>query len=958
MVKKVIIMTLFLLSFSTVFAGVTGKIAGTIVDSESRQPLPGVNVIIEGTTMGAATDINGYFVILNVPVGTYRLKASMMGYSVLVVENVRVSIDLTTKVDFSLSSEVLKMGEGVTIVAERPMIQKDEISTRHFVSAEEFDLKPVENFQGMANIQAGVVNNHFRGGRTGEVLVLIDGIPMKDPASEYSGSLGGFTSDIPEYGIQEMEVSLGGFSAEYGNVQSGILNLALKEGAAKYSGKIRATSTDFGSLNVNKYVSTSSQQFLGQTLGTASSWQNESRLRRKIYEFNLNGPEPITTFGLTALGLKIPGDLLMSLSAEITDKDQGFYLNETSFDQTYQAKLTYRITPNYKLTFGGIASMSDWDQYYYSAAKYGPAPNYPVNEYFDAETMVGDTINHYIYVNDPSKFRTQQGELVASPGTSPGGLAYNVLRNYYVAGMQDYLWNYHKKSNIGYGIWTHTLSPNTFYEVRLNSFYTNYHYATPDVDDRDGDGDTEEDLVWDINKSGPHPIYREREINYWWIRGDDPGFRDQQSWTYSVKTDIVSQVNANHLLKGGFELFLNRTRTENISWTLNLSSVRKDIWEEDTYDFASYIQDKLEFQGIIALIGLRFDVFNPNGWQDPIYFPTDYNYPYTQVDENGIPVFTDRAKASVKYQLSPRMGISHPITARDVLHFTYGHYFQRPDGYFLYRNHRIQSLTKVGNYIGNPDLKPEKTVAYELGVEHQFSDNIKGTITGYYKDVTNLMDWRKYVGRSIQNIELNIFTNADYGNIKGLEFTFTKRTGKFWGATLNYTYSIAKGRSSNYLSGVGSFTDAKRMNILDFDQTHTMNATITLRSPANIGFSFGEFRPLSNWTANFQFRYGSGLPYSSYGTGKVNDQRLPETTTTDVKLIRQVKLANFNFDLFVDIYNLFDRKNIDWIGSSLYYEVEGDPTIIMKDNVTGDYFRNPQAYSDRRQIRFGLAFEF
>lgn len=958
MVKKVTILTLFLLLSSTAFAGVTGKIAGTVVDSESRQPLPGVNVIIEGTTMGAATDINGYYVILNVPVGSYRLKASMMGYGTVMVENVRVSIDITTKVDFTLSTEVLKMGEGVTVIAERPMIQKDEISTRHFVTAEEFDMKPVESFQGMARIQAGVVGNHFRGGRTGEVLVMIDGIPVKDPAGEYSGNLGGFTSDIPEYGIQEMEVSLGGFSAEYGNVQSGILNLALKEGTSKYSGKVRATSSDFGSLNLNNYVSTSAQQFLGETVGSSSSWQNKSRLRQKIYEFNLNGPEPLTTFGLTALGLKIPGDLLMSLSAKISDDDQGFFLNQNSFDQNYQAKLTYRISPNYKLAIGGVANMSDWDQYYYAAAKYGPAPNYPVNEYFDLETMTGDTINHYIYVNDPSKYRAQQGELVASPGQTPDAVAYNVLRNYYVAGMQDYLWNYHKKSNIGYAIWTHTLSPNTFYEVRLNQFFTNYHYATPDIEDRDGDGNTKEDLVWDITKPGPYPIYRERENNYWWIRGDDPGYRDQKSWTQSVKADMVSQVNANHLLKGGFEFFHHRTKAENISWTLNLAAVRKDIWDEDTYDCAAYIQDKLEFQGIIALIGLRYDVFDPNGLTDPIYFPSDYNYPYSQVGDDDIPIFTDSKKASVKHQFSPRLGISHPITARDVLHFSYGHYFQRPDGYFLYRNNRIQSLTKVGNYIGNPDLNPEKTVAYEIGVEHQFADDMKGTVTGYYKDVTNLMDWRKYVGRSIQNIELNVFTNADYGNVKGLEFTFTKRTGRYWGATVNYTYSIAKGRSSSYTGGTGSFTDARRMNILDFDQTHTANATITLRTPSDIGFRFANFRPLSNWIANFQFRYGSGLPYSSYGSGKVNDQRLPWTSTTDLKLIRQVKLADLNFDFFIDVYNLFDRENVDYIGSSLYYEITDDPSIIRIDNVSGDYIRNPQAYSDRRQVRFGLAVQF
>lgn len=920
-------------------AGVTGKIGGKIIDSETKDPLPGVNVIIEGTTMGAATDVNGSYVILNVPVGTYNLSVSMMGYGVVKVKDVRVSIDITTNIDVTLSSEVLEVSEAVTIVAERPMIQKDEVSTRHFISAEEIGMQPVDSFEEIAKNQAGVVGNHFRGGRKGEVLVLIDGIPIRDPAGTYSDGVddfAGFTSDIPEYGIQELEVSLGGFSAEYGNVQSGVLNLALKEGRQKFAGKVRYTSTDFGTENIN------------------------TRLLKNIYEINLNGPEPLTTYALSKLGLKLPGSVSFSLSAEITDKDQGYFINQQSFDQSYQGKLTYKITPNHKLAFGGVFSNSEWDQYYFPASKYGHGNDYQENEY---KYLDDSTLVHYIYVNDPTKY--EQGSIQNTPGTYEGD-PYNAVQTYYVGGMQDYLWDRRQQSNISYILWTHTLSPTTFYEIRLNNFYTNYHYATPDVEDRDGDGDTDEDLLWDINKPGSHPIYRERENNYWWIRGDDPGFRDQSSWTQSVKADLVSQINENHLIKGGLEFYLHRTRTENISWTLNLSSIRKDIWDQKTVDWAAYIQDKLEFAGIIAIIGLRFDAFDPNGMGDDIYYPTDYNYPYAQVDDNDVPIFTDEKKAESKYQISPRLGISHPITDRDVLHFTYGHYFQRPDGYFLYRNHKIQSLTKVGNFVGNPDLKPEKTVAYEIGVEHQFSTNIKGTITGYYKDVTNLMNWRKYVARSIQDRELNIYTNADYGNIKGLEFTFSKRPGRFWGASINYTFSIAKGRSSSYTGGSGSFTDAKRMNLLNHDQTHTVNAGITLRTPKDFGFQMANFKPFANWTANLQFDYGSGLPYSSYGSGKVNDKRQPWTSTTDVKIIRQIKVSNFSFDIFFDIFNIFNRKNVYWIGNAQYYDdgdpndptIKGDPSVVRRDNITGEYIRNPQVYSYGRQWRFGLAVQF
>jgi outer membrane receptor protein involved in Fe transport len=923
MTQKRLLAFLLLLFTGSAFAGITGKIAGRVVDKSTGQTLPGVNVIIEGTTMGAASSVNGDFTILNIPPGRYVVRASMIGYTAMRVENVQVSIDLTTRIDFSLSEEVLDITQDITVVATRPMIQKDEVSTRHFVSSEEIALQPVDSFQEIAKNQAGVVGDHFRGGRTNEVLVLIDGIPVRDPAGTYSGNLGGFTSDVPEYGIQELEVSLGGFSAEYGNVQSGILNLAMKEGAHALGGRLRLTTTHFGSENLS------------------------TRLLNTIYELNLTGP----VFSAQR-GSSLPGELSFSLSGELTDKDRGYYPNQQSVDQSYQGKLTYKISPNHKLIIGGLLSDSKWDEYYFAASKYGPGDDYQENEYQVVDNAVR---YHYRYVYDPTIF--EQGVIDNTPGEF-NGEAYDRTETYYVAGMQNHLWNYAKNSDMAYTIWTHTLSPKTYYEIRLQNFHSNYHYATPDVEDRDGDGDTEEDLVWDLSKPGPRPIYREREANYWWVRGDDPGFRDQSSWTRSIKADLISQATANHMLKGGIEFYLHRTQVENVSWTLNLDAVRKDIWDEDTYDLGVYLQDKLEFQGIIALVGLRYDRFNPNGLDGDILYPADFNRPYSSLDEVGQPLLIESQSPTVKHQISPRIGISHPITDRDIIHYTYGHYFQRPDGYYLYRNHTYQDLTKVGNYIGNPNLEPEKTVAYEVGVEHQFTDDVKLAVTGYYKDISNLMDWRKFVGRTIQNIELNVYQNADYGNIRGMELSMIKRVGRYWGGTVNYTYSIAKGRSSSSDTGFGGFTDAKRMNLLNYDQTHTVNANLTLQTPKNFGFTLGALHPLANWVANAQFSYGSGLPYSSYGSGMVNDQRLPWTSTTDIKLMRRMNLVGLNLDFFIDVFNLFNKRNVNWIGSSQYYEIAGDPRIVGIDNITGDYLINSQVYSAGRQARIGFALQF
>jgi outer membrane receptor protein involved in Fe transport len=189
-----------------------------------------------------------------------------------------------------------------------------------------------------------------------------------------------------------------------------------------------------------------------------------------------------------------------------------------------------------------------------------------------------------------------------------------------------------------------------------------------------------------------------------------------------LKGDLVSQVNSNHLIKSGAEFNYHEMAVENISWTLGVGINRKDIWKEDMIDFGMYIQDKMDFEGIIALIGLRYDYFVPNGFGDAVFYPEDYNYPFTTVDTtNDAAIFTNPQKATNKSQISPRLAVSHPITERDIIRFSYGHYFQRPDAYYLYRNLSFQSLTKTGNNVGNPNLSPEKTVAYEVGLEHLFA---------------------------------------------------------------------------------------------------------------------------------------------------------------------------------------------------------------------------------------------
>ena len=234
---------LILITFAsvTVYAGTTGKISGIVRDAETNEPLPGCNIIIEGTTLGAASNIDGEFFILNIPPGSYTVRASMVGYKSYRIDNVRVLIDLTTSLEFIMEVQVLNIEEEIVVTAERPLIQKDVTSKQSIISSDEILNMPVNSIQDILTTKAGFTTDseggiHVRGGRTGEIGYLIDGAKVDDPL------YGSFSNTLNKDAINEMEVISGTFNAEYGDAMSSIVNLVTKDGGSTFHGKIEYTS--------------------------------------------------------------------------------------------------------------------------------------------------------------------------------------------------------------------------------------------------------------------------------------------------------------------------------------------------------------------------------------------------------------------------------------------------------------------------------------------------------------------------------------------------------------------------------------------------------------------------------------------------------------------------------------------------------------------------------------------
>jgi len=920
--KKLVCM--LVLVAETAWAGTTGKIAGKVVDASSQQPLPSVNVQIVGTSMGATTDANGNYFILNVPVGTYSLKASMVGYAAQTISTVKVFVDLTTMIDFQLETSDIQMRD-VVVTAERPAIQQDRTSTKHTVDQDAINALPVDDFREVVQLQAGVVGSHFRGGRFNEALFLVDGIPVKSAVNGYTAYTGGLSINIPQLGVSEIQVTTGGFEAEYGNAQSGIINTLTRDPSSRLSTKLRVRTSDFPWTKM---------KWRPNEFGNGlPDWKN--------YEAFLSSP------AITLGGFRVA----LSGSADISKLTRDFLPHENSFRESYQAKLSFSSADS-RIILSGLRSWSTGNSYYHRYSRFGPlSEGYQKDLYQQITTINGvKTLEQYIFVPDPQNYHN-----VGAPDSAlylSDSTWYKNVRNIYQAGMENNISvPVNQSYNIGF-LWTQTLNNHSFIDVKLSQFWTNFREIVRDVNDRNGNGSTSDELYWGLNGGPGGYTDRKFMLDYWYFTGDEGWYLNQVARTTSMRIDYSNQFNQTNLLKAGMELSYDQGDVEKVTFESVLSP-RFDIWRNELVDVAAYVQDKIEVRGgFILNAGIRFDYFNPNGFGPSVYYPAD---PAELADPARRQVLTSADKIESHWQISPRIGVSHPITERDKIHFYYGHFFQRPDMRYLYENSNdlVRAFRYITNVdIGNPRLRPEKTVSYEVGWEHLFSDFVRLEVTGYFKDITNLVAANDYDFPGAA-APFQAYGNLDYANVRGLEFTLESVGVRSIGGMINYTYSFANGRSSSVFRGNGEILP-RRLDPLDWDVRHKINANLLIRSAGLIDKIIGDAE------VNFVFTAQSGLPYTT-NTRDVfplfalrNDGRLPWTKNVDLRFRKTFMISMIDLSLLLEVRNLFNWINVEYIaggreGLITFEQTRDTPNI----DPTGPY-HDPNAWSRPRVYRLGL----
>jgi outer membrane receptor protein involved in Fe transport len=387
----------------------------------------------------------------------------------------------------------------------------------------------------------------------------------------------------------------------------------------------------------------------------------------------------------------------------------------------------------------------------------------------------------------------------------------------------------------------------------------------------------------------------------------------------------------------------------------NPGSFDYNLYNNNPYQFAAFIQDKIELDYLIVNLGVRFDYFEPDGivLKDPDNIA---------VLDNMSPPFPDSlfTKTTTKYQFSPRIGLSYPISEKGAIHISYGHFFQVVPFEHLYRNPNFRiALTGdypefIGNTIGNADLEPQRTTMYEIGLQQELFKNIGITVTAYYKDIRNLLGQEIHIKNNFK--KFGKYINRDYGSVRGFTLSFEKRMSSGFAANVDYTYQVAKGNASDPNAAFENeqanppIETNKQLVPLDWDRLHSLNFTITAGTP-------GDF------IASGIGKLGSGLPYTpslqDQRTGLENSDNRPLYFNLDLFVTKYFNLLGQNFSAFLKIYNLLDTDNesdvfTDTGRAGYTLELTRQQAQPRGVNTTEEYFRRPDYYSAPRQIVLGF----
>ncbi len=968
------------LAFGTAWSS-NGKITGRVLDQQTGEALVGANIILThtilannvetrlSTPLGATSDPDGYYVILDVPSNFYVVTASIVGYTPVTQKHLKVDLDRTVTLNFSLSSTSIEMDQ-VVVTAKREIIKQDVSATQEVIGTTRLEQMPVtrlDEFVGRikgVELVSGAEGNGLsvRGGAIRETDVRLDGISLQDPRTENSYLALNSTA------VQEVQVLTGGFEAKYGGIRSGLLNVITKDGNRdRYTVSLKV---DAAPANQKRYFGT-------------SPWSNDSWIYRvyageyamrgiRTHEDSMTVPVEFWTFKGWADRAVLSNRLDSNQKLELWKLQHPQYNFQDRPDYFIEGSITGPFPGDFIPFFGEFAERTTFllgFKYEDSQLAFpvGPRSNYvDWNTQLKLTTALSDNMKLavnglYAKLNTSSAGRTTSyGGALVDQASSFGFLnstESSVRQQAQLLGGASFSQIFNKsrlqyldqRYIVGGAKLTHTLSNTAYYTVEFQTGFTDQRLTPFSVDTN-----VVKPWVSLQSKFGPPvtlryplPIYGSpmASTNYGYdglntfaMYGGPQRIDSSHTYVYQLKGDLTTQLGRHHQIETGFSARLQDLFVYTGTWFQSQLSYTPDTWQyfnATPLEVGAYIQDKIELDGLVLNAGLRLDYLNPMKKSYQVGFPLSDEYMslYNEIYPNlpgaagsyerwvalrallENPPDWPQGETKVQTYISPRLGVAFPITESSKLYFNYGHFYQRPAVTFMYNMYLSQGAISVPT----PDLDMARTVSYEFGYEQMLFGEFLVNVTAYYKDVRNEPLNRRFINYYQDNIVNKYFPDA-YRDVRGIELRFERPFGQWVRFNAMYDHMIQSSGQSGLAQVFENRLLAKDAELRSPNQFTSeprprANVNLNIHSPDDFGPDIFGVSLLGDIFADFFFEWRDG------------GRMLLNSEEPDVKLRH-----------YLDIV---DTWNIDFRGSKTFNLSFGSIEFVVTiKNLTNNKFLN------------------
>ncbi|HXG44905.1 MAG TPA: TonB-dependent receptor [Gemmatimonadales bacterium] len=945
-------------------AQATGKIEGRVRD-QAGAPIPGAQVRIEGTAFGAVANNQGYYFINNVPAGTVDLRATFVGYRPFIATGLRVLAGQTMTQDFVLEQAPVELEEiAITGAAANPLVPRDEVTTKQRVDGTYTDALPVDRIGAVLALQPGVVASPgagtitIRGGRPDEAAVYVDGVPVT-PGGRGNSFVGVFgqgtvapTLDVSTGSFEEASVTTGSSSAEFGNAQSGIISIQTRAGGQRFAGSLGFENDEIGGLNHSLGFNRVQASLSGPI------WRNLTF----AVGGDVEGAKSSST-GLNAQRYPIYVTAGVDTTVAVPSGNDTTFVDVSRFAifrgecDEHKNSVNPGIRNNYGLDCRGARNPASNNTSYRVNGKlqytYGTGSRIALSAYRSQnQNRIFDNTAYLNLYNPQALTATWSANNVVTLNWTQN-LSKTAERALALETYASYQWDRAITGPLTRSGEAATRDPfGGFFLKRYDFLFDFDNFPLNDQLIQNFRLNTGRRSPFDLGNTSQYALIDAYRNNAYGIQGWSEGggptarlslYREDRA---IGKANLDWQVDRYNRVKLGGEF----TKYYIFSYSSGLvSQAFSDAYHEKPTRWNAFIEDRLDLGDVVVVGGVRYDWYK-TGASRP-YFTDSLGNRTWFPRISSMPGFDPNNPDAIFVEdkshdyLSPHIQVSFPVTDRTNFRLSYAHQVQTPNFNTILGGINTDLSVTNTNHVYGSDLDFGRTITFEFGIRHSFSDDMVLDVSAYNKD--KLSD---AAGRLVsffdpfkkQNVDIRVITNADFGNARGIDVRLDRRFGELFNGNIAYTFEEAKNTGSdpftyinfgsrvlNALAG-GNAPPPQAALPTNQNRPHNLSGQLALSFPNNWkqGTTFGSI--LENFGIFATFRFASGTPYTrcppedsgneSVFSGQVcsrgrlasdfNGARLPTLKQFDVRFTKGFKLRGLDLTAYADVRNIFNFENI------------------------------------------------